>query len=168
MYVCYTILIIMIVMERSYDPPKGPPSSAGPGVPASEAKVAKGPKKESWFTARSALKVYSNMHIISPSMSPYVCDDDLSWIFDLIGQYIGLDSDRNGMLSKKEFSRFQKSTLTPVMVDRLWQECRMYRNKNTGEMEMVYRFTRTSYHTISLISIEIMAYYGWVDASLVH
>jgi hypothetical protein len=53
------------------------------------------------------------------------------------GQYISLDSDRNGMLSKKEFSRFQKSTLTPVLVDRLWQECRMYRNKNTGEMEMV-------------------------------
>lgn len=58
-----------------------------------------------WFSAPSALRVY--------------------------GQYLSLDTDHNGMLSKEELARYGSGTLTRVFVDRVFQECLTY----DGEMD---------------------------------
>lgn len=58
-----------------------------------------------WFSAPSALRVY--------------------------GQYLSLDTDHNGMLSKEELARYGSGTLTKVFVDRVFQECLTY----DGEMD---------------------------------
>ncbi|BFZ07202.1 hypothetical protein BsWGS_10241 [Bradybaena similaris] len=58
-----------------------------------------------WFSAPSALRVY--------------------------GQYLNLDKDRNGMLSKEELARYGTGTLTSVFLDRVFQECLTYE----GEMD---------------------------------
>ena len=46
------------------------------------------------------------------------------------GQYLNLDKDHNGMLSKEELSRYGTATLTPVFLDRVFQEYLTY----DGEM----------------------------------
>ena len=46
------------------------------------------------------------------------------------GQYLNLDKDHNGMLSKEELSRYGTATLTAVFLDRVYQECLTY----DGEM----------------------------------
>ncbi len=48
----------------------------------------------------------------------------------LTGQYLNLDKDHNGMLSKEELSRYGTGTLTSVFLDRVYQECLTY----DGEM----------------------------------
>ncbi|KAH7965546.1 hypothetical protein HPB49_008698 [Dermacentor silvarum] len=53
-----------------------------------------------WFSATSALKVY--------------------------GDYLNLDRNRNGMLSKSELARYGKGTLTQAFIDRVFQECQTY------------------------------------------
>lgn len=53
-----------------------------------------------WFSAPSALRVY--------------------------GQYLNLDMDHNGMLSKDELSRYGTGTLTPIFIERVFQECLTY------------------------------------------
>ncbi|CAG0924372.1 unnamed protein product, partial [Notodromas monacha] len=58
-----------------------------------------------WFSAPSALKVY--------------------------GQYLNLDKDHNGMLSKKELQRYGTGVLTSVFIERLFEECLTY----DGEMD---------------------------------
>ena len=58
-----------------------------------------------WFSAQSALRVY--------------------------GQYLNLDEDHNGMLSKQELSRYGSGTLTDVFLERVFQECVTY----GGEMD---------------------------------
>jgi len=58
-----------------------------------------------WFSAPSALRVY--------------------------GQYLNLDTDHNGMLSKAELMKYGTGTLTPVFVERVFQECLTYE----GEMD---------------------------------
>jgi serine/threonine-protein phosphatase 2A regulatory subunit B'' len=58
-----------------------------------------------WFSAQSALRVY--------------------------GQYLNLDEDHNGMLSKQELSRYGSGTLTDVFLNRIFQECVTY----SGEMD---------------------------------
>ncbi|BHF81181.1 Serine/threonine-protein phosphatase 2A regulatory subunit B'' subunit gamma [Sparganum proliferum] len=58
-----------------------------------------------WFSHQSAMRVY--------------------------GSYLQLDEDRNGMLSRKELSRFSNETLTDVFLDRVFQECLTYE----GEMD---------------------------------
>lgn len=50
--------------------------------------------------------------------------------FASIGQYLNLDKDHNGMLSKEELSRYGTATLTTVFLDRVFQECLTY----DGEM----------------------------------
>jgi Ca2+-binding EF-hand superfamily protein len=65
-----------------------------------------------WFTSRAALKVY--------------------------GTYLNLDYDHNGMLSAKEFVRYNVGSLTDVFVERLFQEYKMYESES-GEMEMDYK-----------------------------
>lgn len=47
-----------------------------------------------------------------------------------VGQYLNLDKDHNGMLSKEELSRYGTGTLTSVFLDRVYQECLTY----DGEM----------------------------------
>lgn len=61
--------------------------------------------ESNWFSAQSALRVY--------------------------GQYLNLDEDHNGMLSKQELSRYGSGTLTDVFLDRVFQECVTY----SGEMD---------------------------------
>ncbi|XP_064622288.1 serine/threonine-protein phosphatase 2A regulatory subunit B'' subunit gamma-like isoform X2 [Lineus longissimus] len=62
-------------------------------------------QESNWFSAPSALRVY--------------------------GQYLNLDKDHNGMLSKEELARYGTGTLTPVFLDRVFQECLTY----DGEMD---------------------------------
>lgn len=66
-----------------------------------------------WFSMQSALKVY--------------------------GMYLELDGDQNGMLSKKELSRFGSGMLTDVFIDRVFDEIQTYRDAETGEREMDYK-----------------------------
>ena len=58
-----------------------------------------------WFSAQSAQRVY--------------------------GQYLHLDQDHNGMLSKQELANYGSGTLTDVFLDRVFQECLTY----NGEMD---------------------------------
>ncbi|XP_065196262.1 serine/threonine-protein phosphatase 2A regulatory subunit B'' subunit gamma-like isoform X1 [Sycon ciliatum] len=58
-----------------------------------------------WFSAPHALRVY--------------------------GQYLALDLDHNGMLSKQELMGYGTGTLSPVFVDRVFDECLTYE----GEMD---------------------------------
>ncbi|KAK3093581.1 hypothetical protein FSP39_017691, partial [Pinctada imbricata] len=62
-------------------------------------------QESNWFSAPSALRVY--------------------------GQYLNLDKDHNGMLSKEELARYGTGTLTEVFLDRVFQECLTYE----GEMD---------------------------------
>jgi Ca2+-binding EF-hand superfamily protein len=57
-------------------------------------------EEANWFSAYNALRLY--------------------------GQYIGLDEDHNGMLSKKELEKFGNSSLTSVFIDRIFDECITY------------------------------------------
>jgi len=67
--------------------------------------LAKDLQEANWFSAPSALRVY--------------------------GQYLNLDKDHNGMLSKAELLAYGTGTLTPAFVDRVFQECLTY----GGEMD---------------------------------
>uniref|UniRef100_A0A671XL82 Serine/threonine-protein phosphatase 2A regulatory subunit B'' subunit gamma n=1 Tax=Sparus aurata TaxID=8175 RepID=A0A671XL82_SPAAU len=53
-----------------------------------------------------------------------------SFLDDLL-EYLNLDKDHNGMLSKEELSRYGTATLTSVFLDRVFQECLTY----DGEMD---------------------------------
>ena len=48
-----------------------------------------------------------------------------------IGQYLNLDKDHNGMLSKAELLHYGTSTLTPAFVNRVFEVCLTY----GGEMD---------------------------------
>ncbi|XP_061824401.1 serine/threonine-protein phosphatase 2A regulatory subunit B'' subunit gamma isoform X1 [Nerophis lumbriciformis] len=67
--------------------------------------LSKESQDSNWFSAPSALRMY--------------------------GQYLSLDKDHNGMLSKEELSRYGTATLTSVFLDRVFQECLTYE----GEMD---------------------------------
>ncbi|KAG7237220.1 hypothetical protein INR49_032553 [Caranx melampygus] len=67
--------------------------------------LSKESQESNWFSAPSALRVY--------------------------GQYLNLDKDHNGMLSKEELSRYGTATLTSVFLDRVFQEYLTY----DGEMD---------------------------------
>jgi len=69
--------------------------------------------KAQWFSADSALEIYS--------------------------MYLNLDQDKNGMLNKEEFKRYNDNSLTQVVVDRLFQEYRLYQSEKTGDLEMDYK-----------------------------
>ena len=58
-----------------------------------------------WFSATSALRVY--------------------------GDYLNLDKDHNGMLSKSELAHYGTGTMTQAFLDRVFQECLTYE----GEMD---------------------------------
>lgn len=53
-----------------------------------------------------------------------------------LGQYLHLDTDRNGMLSRNEFAQFNNGGLTSVFVDRVFQELPTFK----GEMVLAHRF----------------------------
>lgn len=58
-----------------------------------------------WFSASNALRVYS--------------------------QYLQLDADQNGMLSRRELSAYQNGILTQVCIERIFEEC----NTFSGEID---------------------------------
>uniref|UniRef100_A0A1B6CP26 Serine/threonine-protein phosphatase 2A regulatory subunit B'' subunit gamma n=1 Tax=Clastoptera arizonana TaxID=38151 RepID=A0A1B6CP26_9HEMI len=62
-------------------------------------------QEANWFSAPSALRVY--------------------------GQYLNLDKNHNGMLSKDELAKYGTGTLTRVFLERVFQECLTY----DGEMD---------------------------------
>ncbi|XP_062505435.1 serine/threonine-protein phosphatase 2A regulatory subunit B'' subunit gamma-like [Corticium candelabrum] len=70
-----------------------------------EEELSKEAQDDNWFSAPSALRVY--------------------------GQYLSLDADHNGMLSKSELAVYGSGTLTPAFLDRVFQECLTY----DGEMD---------------------------------
>ena len=49
----------------------------------------------------------------------------------MYGQYLNLDKDHNGMLSKSELLAYGTATLTPTFIDRVFEECLTY----GGEMD---------------------------------
>lgn len=55
------------------------------------------------------------------------------------GQYLNLDKDHNGMLSKEELSRYGTGTLTNIFLDRVFQECLTY----DGEMVLICKYIAT-------------------------
>ena len=67
--------------------------------------LSKEAQESNWFSAPSALRVY--------------------------GQYLNLDRDHNGMLSKSELARYGTGTLTAVFIDQVFQVCLTY----DGEMD---------------------------------
>ncbi len=57
----------------------------------------------------------------------------------LYADYLDLDADQNGMLSASELSRYRGGGLTGVFVQRVFQECQTYRNRETGDSEIDYK-----------------------------
>ncbi|ESO06989.1 hypothetical protein HELRODRAFT_191272 [Helobdella robusta] len=51
--------------------------------------------------------------------------------FKVYGQYLKLDVDHNGMLSREELSKYNNGSLTPAFLDQVFQECLTYE----GEMD---------------------------------
>ncbi|ORY26412.1 EF-hand [Rhizoclosmatium globosum] len=62
-------------------------------------------ERTNWFSAFSALKIY--------------------------GQYLSLDTDQNGMISRSEMSKFNNGTLTDLYLDRVYEE----RQTRRGNMD---------------------------------
>ncbi|KAI9363386.1 hypothetical protein DFJ73DRAFT_510557 [Zopfochytrium polystomum] len=60
-------------------------------------------EQSNWFSSYSTLRIY--------------------------GQFLNLDVDHNGMLSRKELAKFNNSTLTDVYLDRLFQEYQTYNSE---------------------------------------
>ena len=52
------------------------------------------------------------------------------------GQYLNLDKDHNGMLSKQELARFGTGTLTNVFLDRVFQECLTYDGEMVSRVDL--------------------------------
>ncbi|CAF4966472.1 unnamed protein product, partial [Rotaria socialis] len=61
--------------------------------------------EQNWFSCQSASKIYT--------------------------RYLQLDKDHNGLLSRDELAKYNSSTLTPVFIIRVFQECLTY----GGEMD---------------------------------
>ncbi|CAF2111505.1 unnamed protein product [Rotaria magnacalcarata] len=61
--------------------------------------------EQNWFSCQSASKIYT--------------------------RYLQLDKDHNGLLSRDELAKYNSSTLTPVFITRVFQECLTY----GGEMD---------------------------------
>ncbi|KAJ3193242.1 hypothetical protein HK101_005178 [Irineochytrium annulatum] len=70
-----------------------------------EPELPKDYERSNWFSSYSTLRVY--------------------------GQFLNLDVDHNGMLSRKELTKYNGGTLTDVFLDRLFQEYQTYK----GEMD---------------------------------
>ncbi|XP_069494548.1 serine/threonine-protein phosphatase 2A regulatory subunit B'' subunit gamma isoform X2 [Ambystoma mexicanum] len=85
--------------------------------------LSKESQESNWFSAPSALRVY--------------------------GQYLNLDKDHNGMLSKEELSRYGTGTLTNVFLDRVFQECLTYDGEMAIQEQMkVHNQEPVSFHDV--------------------
>lgn len=62
-------------------------------------------ERSNWFSANSAMRVYT--------------------------QFMALDTDRNGMLSQQELSKYSNGSLTAAYISRVFEECQTY----NGEMD---------------------------------
>ena len=54
-------------------------------------------------------------------------------------EYLELDADQNGMLSAAELANYRGGGLTQQFVQRVFQECHTYRNKDFGQSEIDYK-----------------------------
>ena len=88
--------------------------------------------------------------------------------FVISGQYLNLDKDHNGMLSKQELSRYGTGTLTSVFLDRVFQECLTY------DGEMVSQSIKLKPTTVNIVQIvdayeyNIAEYHYEVNSGLFH
>lgn len=69
-------------------------------------------EKSNWFSSHSTQRIY--------------------------GQFLNLDKDQNGLLSRTEMSHYNNGTFSDIMLDRLFSECQTYKNEITGENELDY------------------------------
>jgi serine/threonine-protein phosphatase 2A regulatory subunit B'' len=60
-------------------------------------------EKSNWFSMHSVLRVYS--------------------------QFLSMDLDQDGMLSRQELGNYNGGTANPLILDRVYQECLMYNKK---------------------------------------
>ncbi|KAJ3207422.1 Serine/threonine-protein phosphatase 2A regulatory subunit B'' subunit gamma [Clydaea vesicula] len=75
-----------------------------------ESEPLEGFEKRNWFSAYSSQRVY--------------------------GQFLNLDTDQNGMLSREEIAEYNNGTITGIFFDRLFEECQTYKNEITSILEM--------------------------------
>ena len=66
-----------------------------------------------------------------PVLANFILSRNISLILSFLGQYLNLDKDHNGMLSRSELLAYGTGTLTAAFVDRVFQECLTY----GGEMD---------------------------------
>ena len=57
----------------------------------------------------------------------------------LYSEYLELDEDQNGMLCAAELARYGEGGLTTPFIQRVFQECNTYRNKETFQSELDYK-----------------------------
>jgi Ca2+-binding EF-hand superfamily protein len=108
------------VVALSASPPPSPPLPVPQPLSSSSAPLSVQPSSvlmentsalqntslaSNWFSAANALRVYS--------------------------QYLQLDADQNGMLSRRELSAYQNGILTQVCIERIFEEC----NTFSGEID---------------------------------
>ncbi|KAI9337216.1 hypothetical protein BDR26DRAFT_919767 [Obelidium mucronatum] len=82
-------------------------------------------ERTNWFSAYSALKIYG---ILRPNIPNYGLFINCS-----LGQYLSLDTNQNGLISRAEMSKFNSGTMTDVYLDRLFDE------RQTGKGQLDYR-----------------------------
>lgn len=83
------------------------------------------------------LRKLENVSVYFSLLKQLFSDGGTLWLAFFIyslGQYLNLDKDHNGMLSKEELSRYGTGTLTNIFLDRVFQECLTY----DGEMVITY------------------------------
>ncbi|KAJ1334431.1 hypothetical protein BSLG_007586 [Batrachochytrium salamandrivorans] len=93
--------------------------------------------QSNWFSSYSALRVY--------------------------GQFISLDSDRNGMLSRKELSKYRQQSLTSVFLDRVFQEYQTYNNEMDFNAFLDFVLAMENMHTPQSITyfFKLIDVYGF-------
>ncbi len=84
-------------------------------------------QEANWFSAPSALRVYGvYLNLDQVRRIVFHCEEPR-----FIANSFRLPQDHNGMLKKEELLKYGTGTLTPVFVDRVFQECLTYE----GEMD---------------------------------
>jgi serine/threonine-protein phosphatase 2A regulatory subunit B'' len=77
-----------------------------------------------WFSLQTSLRIYGTGGL---------CAGGLSLLMRrAVGQYLRLDKDQNGMLSRAELSMYADGTLTDTFLDRVFEECNTFGGEMVG------------------------------------